>query len=398
MPRKHLTDITVRTLPVPDAGQESYWCDQVPGFGVRVSCGGAKTFVIKKNNRRKTIGRYPEKKLQEARREARRLLLRPVAGPTMPFGELVEHFFAVRCTLERNRQRTIDDYKRLLSRHFLPVLKDRQLSEIRRGEIKGLIDKLVRNGTPSEANHAHVAIRAVLRFAVSEQLVEANAMDGMQLPARRGTRSRVLGDDELALAYRAAQRIGFPFGTIVLLLILTGQRRSEIGGLRWTYIDNDRQTVTLPGSVTKNGREHTFPYGDLSAAALDEIAAEGDHVFASRVRSGKVFAGWAKGKRVLDGECPIGHWTLHDLRRTFSTIHARIGTPPHITERILNHQVGTLTPIAKIYNRYSYLNEMREAMLNYEREVSRILSVEKPQARVYSSASPGLTGQHRDAP
>ena len=100
-------------------------------------------------------------------------------------------------------------------------------------------------------------------------------------------------------------------------------------------------------------------------------------LFAARSTSERSFNGWSKAKLAFDRECGIDHWTLHDLRRTFSTIQARIGTAPHITERIPNHRVGTLTPIAKIYNRYSYLDEMRDAMFKYEKEITRICSLEK---------------------
>ena len=182
------------------------------------------------------------------------------------------------------------------------------------------------------------------------------------------------------------------------LLLLTGQRRNEIGSLRGAYIDHRRRLITLPASLAKNGREHTFPFGELAARALEDAAANSEILFAARGSQDRSFCGWSKAKLAFDRECGIDHWTLHDLRRTFSTIQARIGTPPHITERILNHQVGTLNAIAKIYNRYSYLDEMRAAMLRYEQELLRIVSVEKQSEHMYICASPGLTGQHRDAP
>src|SRR3989304_2531535 len=107
----------------------------------------------------------------------------------------------------------------------------------------------------------------------------------------------------------------------------------------------------------------------MAARALSGTMENGEGLFAARGTIEKSFCGWSKSKTAFDRACGIEHWTLHDLRRTFSTIQARIGTPPHITERILNHQVGTLTAIAKIYNRYSYLDEMREAMFKYEQEL-----------------------------
>jgi len=136
-------------------------------------------------------------------------------------------------------------------------------------------------------------------------------------------------------------------------------------------------TITLPASLTKNGREHTFPFGPLAARELNNAVRHGELLFSEPDTADVSFRRWSRAKIDFDRKCKIEHWTLHDLRRTFATVHARTGTPPHVTERILNHQTGTLSAVAKIYNRYSYLTEMREAMCGYEQELLRIFSIEK---------------------
>lgn len=367
VPKTRLTDLSVKALRPPTTGQETYWCDQLPAFGVRVSQGGSKTFIIKKDNRRRTIGRYPGTTLQEARGEARRLLLQPIPGPTITFTELVELFFSVRCTPKSNKPRTIKDYRRLIGRHF-SHLGGQQISAIGHGDIASVVDGLAT--TPIEANHAFIAVKAVLNFAIERRLIASNPCSSA-LPYKTRTRERVLSDTELAAVWRSAD--DYPFGVIARLLILTGQRRTEIGSLQWSYIHDG--LITLPPAVTKNNIEHTFPLAPMAVEIVDRIPRVSEYLFPSRNSKSTYFSGWNKCKQRLAVSIP--HWTLHDLRRTFSTIHARIGTPPHITERLLNHQVGTLTPIAKIYNRYSYMDEMRAAMFNYEQELLRIFSKEK---------------------
>ncbi len=129
--------------------------------------------------------------------------------------------------------------------------------------------------------------------------------------------------------YRAAE--DYPFGTIVRLLILTGQRRGEISNLRWEYVNEAERIITFPASLTKNNRQHTFPYGELVQGVLERIPRLGEYLWPARGNPEAAFSGWSNCKATLDKKCKIAPWTLHDLRRTFSTIHAAIGTPPHIT-------------------------------------------------------------------
>jgi len=124
------------------------------------------------------------------------------------------------------------------------------------------------------------------------------------------------------------------------------------------WIESD--TLTLPASVTKNKRTHTIP---LTATTLALVA---DCPFG---KDGGVLNGWSNGKRRIDAHVSIEHWTLHDLRRTFSTIQAQLGTPIHVTERILNHSTGSISGVSAVYNRHSYLDEMRTALERYEQHV-----------------------------
>jgi integrase len=195
-------------------------------------------------------------------------------------------------------------------------------------------------------------------------------------------RERVLTDPELVAVWKAAETFEYPFGPIVRLLITTGQRRGEIGALRRSWNDPDARTIKFPSEITKNGREHFVPYGDMTAKILSELPDVGDFFFPARGKPENAFSGYSASKKHLDklikGEdekSPVAHWTLHDLRRTASTMWAEIGIPEHINDRLLNHITsGKQSRVARIYNRYEYLAEKREAIHLWEKRLAVLLN------------------------
>jgi integrase len=125
--------------------------------------------------------------------------------------------------------------------------------------------------------------------------------------------------------------------------------------------------VTIPPEVSKNGREHTFPIGALAAKLLEEVTADTALLFPARGTTDHALNGWSKSKKALDRKLAgsVAPWQLRDLRRTYRTIHARIKTPPHIAERIINH-VSSAPELRRICDRYEYMDEMRAAVERYE--------------------------------
>jgi integrase len=185
-------------------------------------------------------------------------------------------------------------------------------------------------------------------------------------------RTRVLSDAELRAVWTATSQ-PYAFNYIVRLCILLGQRRGEIGLLRAEYIDWESRTITLPPEIVKNGRKHTFPFGETAADILRKLPSEG-YLFPSTKSGSLVFNGWLYCKRELDLACPLPHWTLHDLRRTFATNMAALRVAPHVTERLLNHSSGIISGIAAIYNRFQYMDEMREAVQAWENRLKQIIA------------------------
>ncbi len=168
------------------------------------------------------------------------------------------------------------------------------------------------------------------------------------------------------------------YSTIVRLLILTGQRKGEIAALEWEWIDTDQ--ITLPSSLTKNKRSHIFPVGLTAQNIIKSVPRIDDSPYlfpASRRMNDRtsVFNGWGKAKNDLDERSGVTGWTLHDLRRTYSTLMAQIGVSQIVVEKLLNHiSGGSQSPIARVYNVYEYQPEMREAVERYEEHLIRSLS------------------------
>lgn len=363
-----LTDLQIKKLRAPDSGQKTYFDDGLRGFGVRVSQGGSKSFVVMFGEKRrlKTLGRYPDLSLAEARIEAKRFqadaaLSEPVVAERLPaisFKDARLRF--LRDSEARNKPRTSEEYRRLLERHFH---FDQGLAEITRSDIMGVIEAI--GATPSEQRHAFVAIRTLMNWALKHGLIDSSPVPALRYSAP--SRSRFLTDQELAVVWPRAEEVGYPFGTMVQLLILTGQRRGEIAGLRRSWIEGDH--IIFPEGFTKNKREHQAQLGVMAQQIIDDIPKSGDLLFPARGREETPFNGWSKAKRQFDQPLEIESYTLHDLRRTFASTLARLGTPIHVTEKILNHVSGTVSGVAAVYNRHSYVEEMRSAIDAYEAHV-----------------------------
>ncbi|WP_226804128.1 site-specific integrase [Amylibacter sp. SFDW26] len=197
----------------------------------------------------------------------------------------------------------------------------------------------------------------------------------MKPPTASKPRERVLTDAELAEVFTKAHIHQYSFGRIVTLLILTGMRRNEVAHLEWDWIDPDERIITLPSTLTKNKHTHTIPYGSLTFEPLEGLSKNSKSLFPSVSEKGTVFNGWGKSKARFDKELEnVEPYTLHDLRRTFATVHAKIGTPIHVTEKLLNHVSGTISGVAAVYNRHSYMDEMRTAVTAYDKYLENLIN------------------------
>lgn len=369
--RAHLTEIAVRALkPVPGK-QVKVWDTTTPGFGVRVN-GNSKSWIVMfgKTRQLKVLGRYPDMPLAEARRQAKLILVgdQNEQAPSITFGEAASIYLSTHCE-QHQRPKTRYETKRILNRHYLPRLGTRKLADIQPRDVTAMIDLLLE--APSEALHAFRVGRQLFNWAVGRHLVSRSPMEGIPLPVKEVRRARTLTDGELTAVWKAADD---SFGAMIRLLILTGARKNEIGKAQWGWIDGD--TLTIPGEHTKSGRTHYVPLCRLAQEVIEAIPRRGLFLFPGKWDDKHIHDGsWGKLKRALDEKAGVFDWTIHDLRRTFATNLAALGTPIHVTERLLNHVAGATTGgLVGIYQRHAFWEEQVAAINKWQDKMLRLLS------------------------
>ncbi|MGB6731094.1 MAG: tyrosine-type recombinase/integrase [Xanthobacteraceae bacterium] len=324
------------------------------------------------------LGRDPAAERAEAR----------VRASDEPLGAVVDRFLARQ--EGRLRPRSLTETTRYLKTHWKP-LHDLHVVQVRRDSVAKRLGAIAGENGPVAADRARTALSAFFTWAIGEGLCEANPVIGTNKAAQLQSRERVLSDHELKRIWHVLP--DNDYGRITRLLILTGQRREEIGGLRWSEIDMATRVITLPGERTKNHRPHDVP---LSKPTLSILKAQPtrdgrEFVFGDGPRRSSQegedarqggFQGWSKSKTALDEQTKtIGEWRLHDLRRTVATRMAELGVQPHIVEAVLNHVSGHKSGIAGIYNRAACTEEKTAALALWGEHVDRLVSSKKKVRR-----------------
>jgi integrase len=206
---------------------------------------------------------------------------------------------------------------------------------------------------------------------VGQAILDQSPAEGVPLPTKEVARDRVLDDSELTQAILAARNIGGPYGAIVELLALTGQRREEVACLHWEELDLAQRIWTIPKARTKNGKAHIVHLSRQALAVLKRADQRGPLVFT--LLGIKPFQDFTHAKRRLDQLSGVTRWRLHDLRRTCVSGMARLGVAPHVADKILNHQAGTISGVAAVYQRHEFLAERRAALDLWGAHVDRVL-------------------------
>ena len=375
---QNFTDLMLRKLTTNGQDRLEIWDGRTPGFGMRISAAGTKTFILMYRHRgrprRMTLGRYPVLSLADAREMASEALRQVTKGvdptltehavddPAFQFDAVVERYVERHCAVH-NKASTAKETERLLNKHFVSAWGKRDVRDIRQSHINEILDALIADDKPSEANHGLGVIKTLFRWCVDRDMLSISPCMKVKKPAKHGSRSRVLSESELAAVWSILDSEGYPFGPMVKLLILTGQRRGEVTQMRRSQLDLKAKTWLIPAELSKNGREHLLP---LSTHAMAVIAAlpqsDGDLLFPARGNDEAVVSGFTRAKNRFDRISGVTEWTLHDLRRTAATFLGKQKTPPHVIERILNHVSGSFAGVAGVYNRHPYFDEMRHAL------------------------------------
>jgi len=320
-----------------------------------------------------SIGRHGAWTADTARTEAKRLLglvatrVDPASErmrPAETFGSEVERY------MERKRSalrpRSVVEVERHLVVHAKP-LHNLRLAEIDRRTVALTLAEIEAESGPITRNRVRSSLSAFFAFAIREGLVEVNPVSGTGKAAEGPSRERTLTEAELAQVLGALNADQGPFSDIIRLLILTGQRRDEIGGLRWSEIDLERGLIVLPPERSKNRRHHELPMSAQVRSVLERQPRTGEFVW------GRPWSSWSRSKANLDSRLNgMADWRLHDLRRTAATMMAELGVLPHIIEAILNHVSGHKSGVAGIYNRARYADEMRLALQRWADRVDTL--------------------------
>jgi integrase len=272
----------------------------------------------------------------------------------------------------RPRLKVWPEVERRLKRDLVRAYGTKPIAELTRGDLVRLLDELTARGVQQGANRLLAHTRRLLGWAVERGFVVSNVAVGIKPPAKEVARDRVLTDPELAAVWHACGGLGFPFGPLFRLMIVTAQREGEVANLRMRDVDLDRAVWTLSRKQTKADRAHDVP---LSGSAVEVLAAlprlhEGDLAFSTNGVTAP--SGWSRAKARLDRLSGVTGWRLHDLRRTAASSMARLGHPPHVVAAVLNHSPGSLQGITAVYNRHRYDDEKRAALEAWTRHLRRV--------------------------
>jgi integrase len=372
--RQAVTDLTI------PAGKPYHiaWDEALPGFGVRINPTG-KVWVVQYRaagkSRRETIGRVDAIPLDEARKRAKASIARAQLGgdpqaekaeekarASVTLAAVSEHY--LREAKRRLRSRSYETAERYLNSHWAP-LGPIALHKVRRAEIASRLSEIAQDHGYHAANGARAALSAFFGWAMGQGLVDLNPVIGTNKATEELSRDHVLTDAELASVWRACG--DDDYGRIVRLLILTGQRREEVGGVMWSEVDLSAALWTIPKRRAKNGREHEVPLAPPALEILTSVPRRDKRALLFGGGEGG-FAGWSKAKialdkRIAESGATIRPWRLHDLRRTMATgMGDKLGVLPHVVEAILNHVSGHKAGVAGVYNKATYRREKRDAL------------------------------------
>jgi integrase len=364
------------------------WDTELRGFGLRIR-NGNRSWIFQYRydgddrrirlggpelscNDARELARAESGKLSKARlghgldpaaeREVRRAEKKPVRANT--FASVFPLYLEAR--RDSFVQTTYDALERYFNQHW-SALHHLPLGDVTRADIAASLTVMTDKNGPAAANRARSSLSKLYAWAIGEGMCDNNPVIGTNKRPEKGPRERSLSDAELAKIWISAPNNDY--GAILKLLLLTGCRRAEIGDLKWSEIDLETRTITLPGERTKNGQQHIVPLCDAAIAILNGIERRREYVF-GRTRDGG-FCAWSVYKRELDKLVNLDEWDVHDIRRTVRTGLGMLGVVPHICEAVLNH----LPPkLIRTYDRNRYEVEKRSALDQWATHIKTVVA------------------------
>ena len=393
------TEASVARLHLPAGKPDAiFFDDQQRCFGLRLRSSGKKSWVVQYRfaglTRRMLLGDYGELSLKAAKAAARQALAKVRLGTdpqaekkkknakaTDKFEDVAARYLEFAKT--KLKPRSYQEVERHIKKQWRP-LNRLSIRTIDRAVISQRLDAMEKESGPVAANRARASLSGFFSWAMRRGAADTNPVVGTNKAIENPSRDRVLSDTELVEIWNACG--DDDYGRIVRLLILTGQRREEIGGICESEISLPDRVWNLPRERTKNKRPHAVPLSDAAIDLLNQAPphAGRDWLFGSgAVRS---FQGWSRAKTNLDHaiwrirRARPSEWRLHDIRRTVATRMINLGVLPHIVESVQNRISGHLAGPAGIYNRAEYISEKRDALAKWGEYVTALVG--KKDAKV----------------
>jgi integrase len=384
VPRMKLTDRGVVALRPSPGKQVDYFDDRMPGFGLRVSSTGHRSWIVLyrtgRRLRRLTLGTYPVLSLADARAKAKLVLSdvvqgkdpaheKQVARRAETFGELAAEYLEKHA---KARKRSWREDQRMIERELLPVWRHVRAKDVSRRDVRQLLEKIVERNAPIQANRVFALVRKMFNFGLERDIVSSSPCLGLGQPMPNRQRDRVLSENELRAIWQAIGTERPLIAATFKLRLLTAQRGAEVLSMRWEHLDLVEGWWTIPGELTKNGRSHRVPLSGAALAVLDDMPRSDDggrELFPSPTKDGSVRYAQKAVERVrkvagLD-------FTGHDLRRTAASYMTSLGISRLTVGKLLNH---VETGVTAVYDRHSYDSEKREALEIWGRRLTDIVS------------------------
>jgi integrase len=317
--------------------------------------------------RRFTLGTYPALSLAQAReawRDARTAAQSgrdPATDRKRQTGATdFLNVFNEWLTRDQAKNRSREAVRRLIEKDALPAWQHRSVLDIGRRDVLDVIDAVVDRGSPITARRLHAHLHRLFKWCVGRGIIPINPMADLPKPGQETKRERVLTDEELAAVWQRCEELGWPFGPSIQLLVLTGARRGEIGGLRWSELKDGQ--IGLAGDRTKNAKPHSIPLSAAAQAIIEKLPRVAGSEFVFTTTGQTPISGWTRAKVDLDRAVKGEPWTLHDIRRTVATGLQRLGVSLQVIEAVLGHVSGSRAGVVGIYQRHSFDAEKAAAL------------------------------------
>ena len=398
MPRINFTVRKIDSLRAPDKGQVDYWDAGLPGFGIRVSQGGRKSWIVMYRvggrKRRLTLGRYPPMSLAEARKDARAVLVvaqkggdpaheKKVARRAESFSQLAELYIEGHAKPNKKSWR-LD--QKALYRDAVPRLGTFRAKDITRRDIRDMLQDIVARGAPIQANRTFEIVRRLFNWAIAEDYLTTNPCQGISKPAKENRRDRVLKEDEIRAVWQAMEAEQPLVAAMFKLRLVTAQRGGEVASMTWEDLDLATGWWTIPAERSKNGLSHRVPLSPQALAVLEGVrdqvkdvrdqekdAREQDNgspwLFPSP-KPGRHMEHLVQAAKRIRERAGV-EFVPHDLRRTAASFMTGMGIPRLTVKKILNHAERDVTAT---YDRHSYDQEKHHALDAWGQRLDEILS------------------------